>query len=161
MLQLIFDQDNKRILSDEEIAIAQQADIIDLGNNNFHLIDGTASNNISILNYDKEEKIYTIRINGKICQVKVQDKYDLLLAEMGMGGESKKKINHIKAPMPGLIFEISVKEGDTIQKGDKVLILEAMKMENLIKSAGTGVIKKVLVEKGQAVEKNQILIELA
>lgn len=161
MLQLIFDQDNKRILSDEEIAIAQQADIIDLGNNNFHLIDGTASNNISLLNYDKEEKIYTIRINGKVCQVKVQDKYDLLLAEMGMGGESKKKINHIKAPMPGLIFEISVKEGDTIQKGDKVLILEAMKMENLIKSAGIGVIKKVLVEKGQAVEKNQILIELA
>lgn len=63
--------------------------------------------------------------------------------------------------MPGLIFEISVKEGDSIQKGDKVLILEAMKMENLMKSAGTGVIKKILVEKGQAVEKNQILIELA
>lgn len=91
MLQLIFDQDSKRILSDEEIAIAQQADIIDLGNNNYHLIDKASSNNISLLNFDKEEKIYTIRINGKICQVKVQDKYDLLLAEMGMGKKVKKE----------------------------------------------------------------------
>jgi biotin carboxyl carrier protein len=57
-------------------------------------------------------------------------------------------------------LNVLVKEGDSIKKGDSLLVLEAMKMENNIKAAGDGVIKKVNVQVKQAVEKNQVLIEM-
>jgi biotin carboxyl carrier protein len=62
--------------------------------------------------------------------------------------------------MPGLILRFEKNIGDEIKKGDSVLILEAMKMENILKSPGDGIVKNILVKQGQAVEKNQILIEL-
>jgi biotin carboxyl carrier protein len=65
----------------------------------------------------------------------------------------------MKAPMPGLVLDIKVATGDVIKKGDAVVVLEAMKMENNLKSPGDGTVKKVSVNKGQAVEKNQVLIE--
>ncbi len=68
------------------------------------------------------------------------------------------KINEIKAPMPGLVLDIRVAEGDAVKKGDTILVLEAMKMENSIKSPTDGLVKKISVKKGLAVEKNQVLI---
>jgi biotin carboxyl carrier protein len=61
--------------------------------------------------------------------------------------------------MPGLILDIYVQEKQQVQKGDVLLILEAMKMENAIKSAADGVIKSIKVSKRQSVEKNQLLLE--
>ena len=66
----------------------------------------------------------------------------------------------VKAPMPGLVLDIAVNAGDELQEGDRVLILEAMKMENSIVMHAGGRIKKVTVKKGQAVEKGQVLVEL-
>jgi biotin carboxyl carrier protein len=62
--------------------------------------------------------------------------------------------------MPGLVISILVEEGQEVQKGDSLLILEAMKMENVIKAAGKGVVKSIKVQQKNAVEKNQILIEM-
>ena len=61
--------------------------------------------------------------------------------------------------MPGLIIDLKIKAGDTVQQGDPLLILEAMKMENILKSPGEGVIKNLKVKKGDHVEKGQVLIE--
>jgi biotin carboxyl carrier protein len=61
--------------------------------------------------------------------------------------------------MPGLILDLKVAPGDVVKKGDVVLILEAMKMENSIKSPGDGVVKEVKVSLKQSVEKNQVLIQ--
>ena len=66
----------------------------------------------------------------------------------------------IKAPMPGKVLSVVVTEGDEVKKGDAILILEAMKMENVLKAEGDCIIKKVLVNKEESVEKNQVLIEL-
>jgi len=68
-------------------------------------------------------------------------------------------LKEIKAPMPGLILDLKVAPGDQVQKGDVLLILEAMKMENSIKSPGDGVVKEVKVSLKQSVEKNQVLIQ--
>jgi biotin carboxyl carrier protein len=62
--------------------------------------------------------------------------------------------------MPGLVLDINVEEGDELAEGQRILILEAMKMENSIVMHTKGRVKKVNVKKGQAVEKNQVLIEL-
>jgi len=78
---------------------------------------------------------------------------------MGFEIGSAKKVNDIKAPMPGLILEINVKVGQEIVENDPILILEAMKMENVITAPRDGVIKSISVTKGDAVEKNQLLIE--
>ncbi len=61
--------------------------------------------------------------------------------------------------MPGLLLDIKVQEGQEVQKGEILLILEAMKMENVIKAPTDARIKHIKVQKGQTVEKNQLLIE--
>jgi biotin carboxyl carrier protein len=70
-----------------------------------------------------------------------------------------KKINDIKAPMPGMVLSVLVSEGQEVKKGDSLIVLEAMKMENILKSPADGIIKKVVANKGTAVEKNQLLIQ--
>ena len=109
---------------------------------------------------DKEAKQYTLQIGTNKYEVSLKDKLDDLLAGMGLSAGAAAKLNNIKAPMPGLVVNILVAEGDTIAKGDALLVLEAMKMENIIKSPGEGVVKKININKGQAVEKNQVLIEI-
>ncbi|MCL4120534.1 UNVERIFIED_CONTAM: hypothetical protein GTU68_029062 [Idotea baltica] len=61
--------------------------------------------------------------------------------------------------MPGLVLDILVVAGQSIQKGDKLLVLEAMKMENNLKAVGDGIVKKVAIQKGNTVDKGDLLIE--
>lgn len=133
-------------------------DIIEVGKDEFHILYQDRSYNAEIIKADYTEKSFTIKINGNTYSLAAQDRFDLLLEKLGMGKAVSQKLNDLKAPMPGLIMEILVKEGDTVKKGDNLLILEAMKMENIIKSAGEGTIKAVRIEKGERVEKNHILI---
>ena len=83
----------------------------------------------------------------------------ILINEMGFEIGATNKVNVIKAPMPGLILDILVKEEDEVQENDNLLILEAMKMENVLAAPRTGKIKAISVEKEDAVNKNQLLIE--
>lgn len=66
----------------------------------------------------------------------------------------------VLAPIPGLILRILVKNGDNVNAGDPVLILEAMKMESEIASTATGIISKVHVKEGASVQEGEVLIEV-
>ena len=66
----------------------------------------------------------------------------------------------VLAPIPGLILRILVKEGDSVNAGDPVLILEAMKMESEITSTVTGVVKNISVKEGTSVQEGETLIEV-
>jgi biotin carboxyl carrier protein len=68
-------------------------------------------------------------------------------------------MNNVKAPMPGLVVNILVEIGQEIKKGDSLVILEAMKMENVLKATGDAKVKSILISKGGAVTKGQIMIE--
>jgi biotin carboxyl carrier protein len=83
-----------------------------------------------------------------------------LVKKLGLSVAAGQKVKEIKAPMPGLVLDVMAKIGQTVQKGDGLLILEAMKMENVIKAQGDGVVKLVQIEKGQTVEKGAILVEM-
>jgi len=135
-------------------------DMIEVKEGEFHVLLNNKSYTAIITNMAPEEKLFTIRVNGNDYDVKVEDKFDILLQQLGMGAMKSAKINQIKAPMPGLVFKVLVQVGDTIKKGDAVLILEAMKMENILKAPADAIIKKVSVNQGQAVEKGQVLVEL-
>ncbi|MFL5728649.1 MAG: biotin/lipoyl-containing protein [Cytophagaceae bacterium] len=134
-------------------------DITRIDQNNFHAIYGNKSYRLEILEADFVSKNLVIRVNGVKTSLKVKGKFDELLEKMGISEAGTSKLNEIKAPMPGLILEVKVGEGDTVKAGDTLLILEAMKMENILKSPGEGTIKSIKIKKGDSVEKNQILIQ--
>ncbi len=134
-------------------------DLAQLPSGGFHIIINGNSHKAELVEYLAEEKTYRIKINGKILSVKLKDRYDLLLDQLGMSNLASTQVNQVKAPMPGLILDIKVDSGDFVKKGDPLMILEAMKMENVIKSPGDGKVLAVTVKKGDSVEKNQVLIQ--
>lgn len=129
-------------------------------NGQYHIILDGKSFLAELVSHEEFSKAYTIRINGHPYRVQLADAQDELLQKLGFSAHSAVKMRHLKAPMPGLVLSINVEPGQTVHKGDALLILEAMKMENIIKSPGDGVVKKVAVQKGMAVDKGQILLEM-
>jgi glutaconyl-CoA decarboxylase len=71
-----------------------------------------------------------------------------------------KKINEIRAFIPGTIRTVFVKAGDNVKRGDKLLVLDAMKMDNELTAPIQGTVKEVLVKTGQTVTKNELLVVL-
>jgi biotin carboxyl carrier protein len=134
-------------------------DMVALDNGRFHIIQNDRTYNAEVIEADYAEKTFKVKVNQSIFNVAAKDRFDLLLEQMGMNSSTKNKVNNIKAPMPGLIWEIKVQVGDLVKAGDVVLVLVAMKMENALKSSGDGVVKNIKVNKGDSVDKNQVLIE--
>jgi len=134
-------------------------DLVKISNQAFHVLIKNKSYRAEVIKADPVAKSFLLKINGKVYDVSLKDKFDLLLEKMGLNNGLAGKANNIKAPMPGLIVDLRVKPGDQVNPGDALLILEAMKMENLIKATAQSVVKSVKVAKGDSVEKNQILIE--
>ncbi|MBL0340735.1 MAG: biotin/lipoyl-binding protein [Bacteroidetes bacterium] len=133
-------------------------DIIKIREGVFHVISSNKSYTAEVIKHDPVEKTFHIRVNANSYKVQVRDKYDVLLKELGLDALNAKKITDLKAPMPGLVVEVVVEEGQQVKMGDKMIVLEAMKMENILKAPGDAVIKKVNVSKGNTVEKNEVLI---
>ncbi len=148
------EENGKKILN----GIFVEADIQSLGNGHYHILYGSESHRVEILDFDKNKKL-KIKINGKVAEVEVKDRNDLILSELGFTSASVIKNIEVKAPMPGLIIDIKVSEGDTVKTGDPLLVLEAMKMENIIKSPCDGVVKKIAAKQGEIVEKNRLLLQ--
>lgn len=133
-------------------------DLIENKNGSFHSIHNSNSFNIEIVKANYTTKEFQIKINDNLYSLNAKDKYDVLLEKLGMDSVNEDVAEDLKAPMPGLVIDIKVEAGQEVEKGDLLLVLEAMKMENNIKSQNTGVVKSIEIEKGQAVEKNQVLI---
>lgn len=136
-------------------------DVIEVKNGSFHVIKDRRSYTVEVIKADPAEKSFLVSVNGNKYQLNVKDKFDELLKSLGFDDLNAKKVNEIKAPMPGLVLDVRVAVGDAVKKGDPILVLEAMKMENIIKSPTDGTVSKINVKKGIAVEKNQVLINFS
>ncbi len=126
-----------------------------------HILYNNQSYNVELIELDNLEKLATIKVNGRIYQVKITTQLDLLLKQLGMDSLVAIKVLQLKAPMPGLVLSVLVKEGQEVVKGESLLILEAMKMENIIKSPTSGVVQRIEVVQGDKIEKNTVLIKFA
>jgi len=123
-----------------------------------HVIHNDKSYSISIVAFRPKDKTCVIQINNHEILVSIEDRFDALLKQLGMDSTDNEKVNEVMAPMPGLVLSIHISPGDSVSKGDRLVVLEAMKMENIIKSPCDGVIRSLEVACSEAVEKNQILI---
>lgn len=126
-----------------------------------HILYKNKSYNVELTALDRAEKELKIKVNGNVYSVRITTALDLLLKNLGMDNSSASKVQQVKAPMPGLVISILVVDGQEVRKGDNLLILEAMKMENIIKSPTDGRIQKVEVAQGSKIEKNQVLVKFA
>ena len=136
-----------------------ELDLSAVGNKSTHVLYQHKSFNTELVELNKADKTCKIKVNGNIYQISVEDQFDVLLKQLGLDNLTANKVSEIKAPMPGLVLKVLVEESTEVKKGDNLLILEAMKMENILKSSTDGVIKKILIKQGDKVEKNQILVQ--
>jgi biotin carboxyl carrier protein len=104
---------------------------------------------------------WRLHLGASVIEVDVVDERTKAIREMAGSGAAPVGPAPIVAPMPGMVVKIEVGEGDRVEAGQGVAIVEAMKMENELRASGAGVVTRVRVKAGDAVEKDQVLVELA
>ena len=134
------------------------ADIKQINASAWHIINNLGSYNAEVVSFDKETKTAEIKVNGNIYSITAKDQFDILLDQLGLSSLNSAKVSELKAPMPGLVLKVFVAEGDVVQKGDNLFVLEAMKMENIIKAPADVTIKTSKIKAGDKVEKGQVLM---
>lgn len=139
---------------------AGQFDCEALEGRKYHILRDSSSYEAELIGENFGERSYSIQIGSNVYQVKIETDLDQMIRSMGYKLSSESAGNDVKAPMPGIILEMKAQPGDKVKKGDTLLILEAMKMENAILSPKDGMIKSVWSDKGDTVDKNKLLIEL-
>ena len=129
------------------------------GDNYYMLIDGVK--HIARINsISPDGKLFNIRSAGQNYTVRVQTDLDQLVKKMGLSDYDTQAVGNIEAPMPGRVLDIKVDEGQAVEEGTPLMVLEARKMENILTAVGTGTISKIHVDKGATVDKGELLIEM-
>ncbi|HQZ23929.1 MAG TPA: acetyl-CoA carboxylase biotin carboxyl carrier protein subunit [Flavobacterium sp.] len=134
-------------------------DAVTIQKNKFHILQNNLPFKAEIIFSHFYQKKYTVKVNNNIYQVAISNPLDILIKELGFEVGVSKVIKLLKAPMPGLILEINVEVGQTVNENDNLLILTAMKMENSLLSPRDGVIKSIAINVGDSVIKGDLLIE--
>ena len=136
-------------------------DIAPLGEGRYHVLYQSKSYNAELVSADYTAKVFVLKINGQRVELQAKDRFDQLLDRLGLSDASARKVNELKAPMPGLIIDIRVQPGQAVQKGDPLLVLEAMKMENILKAPADGVVASIKAVLRANVTKGQVLVQFA
>ncbi len=143
-----------------ELSDETRLDVVQEAPGQYHVLDKGTAYRMEVQSFQPEKRQFQISVNSATFSIHIADEHEQLIKAMGLNSSQQQKQNSLKAPMPGLVLEIQVQAGQTVSKGDTLLILEAMKMENVLKAAADGVIKNIHVQKGTAVEKGALLLEL-
>lgn len=108
-----------------------------------------------------DEKNWQVLLHGRQYQAEVQDEREKRLRAAASGDASGAGEFQLKAPMPGLVVAIPVTEGQEVEKGQVLLVLESMKMQNELKSPKAGVVQRIRVKAGETVEQKQTMLSVA
>ena len=126
------------------------------GRTNFSLIVDNRSFEIEV---DNTEDEYRVLVDGRSYHMTLVDERRMRVGvnqtDAQLQGRQK-----ISVPMPGKVIAVLVAEGDQVEKGQGLVIVEAMKMENEVRAAVAGKVKEIRVAPGQAVESGELLVEL-
>jgi biotin carboxyl carrier protein len=135
-------------------------DVVTMPNGIMSVLCNGKSYSVIVEGTDRKNKEVLLRINGQSFRTEIKEPIDQLLSSMGMDLKARHKAEAVKAPMPGLVLRILVEPGQAVKKGEGLLVLEAMKMENILKAGEDCVVKAIKVAERTAVEKGAVLIEL-
>ena len=108
--------------------------------------------------FDEAENGYWVSVDGHKFFVELEDEKAHIIRGLIKSDEKPQELTEIKAPMPGLIIKLFAKENQLVKKGDGLVIIEAMKMENEIRANSDGAVMEVLVNEGDSVDKGTVLI---
>ena len=103
---------------------------------------------------------YTLWVNGLRLEVEALDERSRAIRELAAATTGPSGPAPLVAPMPGMIVRVNANEGDAVQAGQGLVVMEAMKMENELRAAASGTVKRVHVSPGTAVEKGALLLEM-
>lgn len=171
MTDSIYYLTNGKADSEEYTATVAGENMIQLKNEELQFEDVKISNDLIFLRINS--KNYTVKleentatgfkmfINGDTYEINCMNDLDKIKEKFGMSGGEEDEQLELRSPMPGAVVKINIKEGDNVSKGDTLIVLEAMKMENELKAQIDAVVSKVHVNEKDAVEKNHLLIELS
>lgn len=109
--------------------------------------------------YETEEG-WQVLTRGRQYNLTVEDEREKRLRAAAGSGVAESGEYHLKAPMPGLVVSIPLGEGDKVEKGQVVVILESMKMQNELKSPKAGTVGRIRVKQGETVEQRQALLSI-
>ena len=121
------------------------------------IIDGVSHD----VRMSEEDGVYLVQLSGEIFEVVVEDERTRRLA--GLKGSAAAITGEavIAAPMPGVVIDVLVTEGQQVEAGDIVLILESMKMQNEFKAPRAGLVHHVRVCPGDKVEQNSVMLTIS
>ena len=122
----------------------------------------------SLLVNDKSYEAYVypsdegwqVMLRGTLYELQVEDERERRLRASLGGGPAESGEFHLRSPMPGLIVSIPIQEGQEVSKGDVLVVLESMKMQNELKSPRDGKVARVRVEEGDNVEQRETLLSV-
>lgn len=137
-----------------EIKDGEDWDIVKTKDGLFNIIYKEKSFIANVLSHDKKNKVFEIVINNNHYKVQLKDSFDEALIRLGVEHQEVDKDKAVVSPMPGKVVEVFVGAGDSVDEGDGLIVLEAMKMENIIKATKSGEVKHVYASVGDSVEKN-------
>jgi biotin carboxyl carrier protein len=149
------------ILDERHVRIGEtvrEVDFVAVGNQPVYslIIDGKS---FEAYVYPEEED-WQVMLVGQQYLVKVEEEREKRLSRPAGAGVADTGEFHLKAPMPGLIVDVRVTEGQAIEKGQVLVILESMKMQNELKSPRSGTLTRVRVKPGDSVEQKQTLLSV-
>lgn len=101
---------------------------------------------------------YRVAINQFVYNIRLSDETKIMMEEVGAGRDIVDHSSELHAPIPGLASSILVSKGDSVSKGQRLMIIDAMKMENEITSPVSGIISDIFVELGSTVDKGELLL---
>lgn len=149
----------KTFINEKEVSfdLAQELEILEQRGTSLVVRVGNKVQELTVQRTE-DPKLLDVFLNGIHYPVRIKDRTDLLLEEMGMDMGASDAATDLKAPMPGLVLDVLVATGDTVSKGAPLLVLEAMKMENMIKATADATVETINVSTGDTVEKDQLMI---
>ena len=106
------------------------------------------------------DDIWQVLLRGRLYPVTVEDEREKRLRAAAGGGLAETGEFHLKAPMPGLVVAVPVEEGQEVKRGQVLLILESMKMQNELKAPRDGKVNRIRVKAGESVEQRQTLLSV-
>jgi biotin carboxyl carrier protein len=127
------------------------------GSSIYSLLLGNASYEALV---EARDDCYEVLVQGTLYRVCVQDERMRRLAQAAQGFAPPSGEITIRAPMPGLIVDVPVEQDQHVDKGDVLVILESMKMENELRAPRAGVVRQVRVVQGQSVEQHETLVAI-